>query len=82
MERLSSTFPDLNFTYGGTTEHTLSESWSCKCGVSKCEWAVEQDIQAEKEMWHVRDGQPVRAPEWIDMPDSRKRLSAPVSGGE
>jgi hypothetical protein len=66
VERLSRAFPDLDFTYGGTTEHTVSEHWTCKAGVSKCEWYVEQDIQADKEKWHVRDGQPVRPLEWID----------------
>jgi hypothetical protein len=66
VERLSRAYPDLAFTFGGTTEHEISENWTCKGGVSKCEWYVQQDILADKEMWHVRDGKPVRPLVWID----------------
>jgi hypothetical protein len=66
VERLSRAYPDLVFVYGGTTEHEVSEQWTCKGGVSKCDWYFQEDIQADKIRWHVRDGKPVRPLEWID----------------
>lgn len=59
VKRLSKAYPDVTFNYGGTTEHELSEGWTCQGGVSICDYYVVLDIQNEKEMWHIRDGKAV-----------------------
>lgn len=66
VDRLSHAFPDLEFVYGGTTEHTLFERWSAKAG-DHCE--LDRHLfRWEGRVIFVEDGQELE-PAWLDPRD-------------
>ena len=66
VSRLSKRFPDLEFRFGGTIEHELSEDWIAKDGDVTRTSLIFQLIQNQLVVFFVRDGKLLDVPEFED----------------